>query len=439
LLTSFLAVLQPPQAVATYTWNGETRTITSDDVALEMAPRHRRTPRGEEALSHLIDLHLVRRAATAAGVLPGDDEVRAQVEAYRAEIRAQGRDPDKYLASKNISHAELSDYTLLAIALDRLVMRQLDLASKEQVTNEYRELWLQDTRKAAGVVTDSARLPEGILARAGDRQFTLLDLGRVLYARAPKAERARFARQVVLRRVLDEEAKVHGIVVSEADREQAVARIRARAEAEKGAGVTFEGLLEALGSSPEELAASPVLRAQVIARRLVEKDWPEAAVRERLLREGEETRARWGARRRIEVIWLRATETPNALVKRTFEAATTEAAGLRAKLAEGTTFAMLARVHSDDPRTKLKGGDSGWHHRRSTRLPEEVLAWAFGAAQGDTSGPLRVVDGVCLARVADVEPEPSLEVLRARMIDDLEEDLYRDLLQRADLKLHDGE
>jgi parvulin-like peptidyl-prolyl isomerase len=451
LLLPALGHAQAPQTLATYTWNGQARSVTTDDVALEMAPRHRRTSRGEETIAHLIDLHIVRTAADKKGLLPTDAEVRQQVAAYREAIKTQGRDPDQFLASKGVTESELADYTLLTLALDRLVKDQLGLSDVKDVTNEYRELWLRDHKKAAAVVTDAAQLPAGIVARTSERQFTMLDLGRVLCARSTASERQRFARQVILRRILDDEATAQGITVSATDCESAVARIRERAESDKGGGVTFGSMLEALGTTPAELSTSPVLRAQVIARQVLARQWPEEAVHRELARDGAGMRARYGARRRIEVLWLRASDTPNELIPRSFAAALEEAGKLRDQLArktEGktdgktdgapTTFAMLARVHSDDPRTKLKGGDAGWHHQVSEALPREVLDWAFAAPQGEASAPLRVADGVCLARVREIEPEPSLAVLRARLLEDREEGFLRELLDKAAVKMHEG-
>ncbi|MEZ5965746.1 MAG: peptidylprolyl isomerase [Planctomycetota bacterium] len=433
------APTQAPATVATYTWKGEPGTVTMDDVALEMAPRQRRTEHGKETIEHLIDLHLVRKAAEAKGVLPTDGEVRKQLDAYRGAIEAQGRDPAQYLASKGISMNELADYTILTLALDRLVMQQLGMKDAGQVTNEYRELWLRDARKAAEPVTSEAALPPGIVARVAERQFTMLDLGRVLAARAKPAERNRYARQVILRRILDAEARARGIEVTAADCAATVARIRARAEAEKGGDVTFDNMLEALGTTEAELQASPVLKAQAIARRLLEERYPESEIQARLVKDADSTRARFGARRRVDVLWLRASATPSQLIPRSFETAEKEAAQLRDKLDKGTTFAMLARVHSDDPRTKLKGGEAGWHRRASTSLPDEVLAWAFAAQPGDVSNPIRVADGVCLAHVAEVEPQPDVATLRARLLEDMEEGLHRELLAQADVQLQEGE
>lgn len=439
LLATFVAAQESPRTIATYTWQGREAAISSDDVALEMAPRHRRTQRGEETIAHLIDLHLVRQAAKEAKVEPGAKEVAAQLAEYRKAIEAQGRDPDEFLDSKGVTEAELAEYTELALALDRLVMRQLRLSDRGAVTNEYRELWLKDARKAGAVSTVEADLPKGIVARAGGRQFTLLDLGRVLYARAKPAERQRFARQIALRRILEAEAKRLELTVTQAECEVAVARIRERAEADKGGAVAFKDMLEAFGTTPDELADSPVLRAQVIARHLLAARHTEADVQERLEQPDGEVHARYGARRHIEVLWLRASDAPNQLVPRSFEAALEEAAGLRGKLGDGkTTFAMLARVHSDDPRTKLKGGDAGWHHGKGRGLPQQVLDWAFAAKQGDVSPPIRVVDGVCLARLAGVEPPPPLAVVRARMLDDMEEEFYRELLEASGFAMREG-
>lgn len=429
----------PAEVLATYTWNGQQGAVTADDVALEMAPRHRRTAHGKETIDHLIDLHLVRTAAESKGLLPTDAEVRQQLDSYRQAIKAQGRDPDKFLASKGVSESELADYTVLTLALDRLVMQQLDLAAASSVTNEYRELWLKDARKSADLVTDEVALPNGIVARVGGRQFTMLDLGRVLSARSKPADRNRYARQIILRRILDAEAQTRGIEVTEADCDAAVIRIRARAEADKGGAVSFDNMLEALGTNPTELRQSPVLKAQVIARKLLAARHPESEVQARLTKDSDDTRARYGARRRIELLWLRATATPNQLIPRSFAAAEEEAKGLREKLGAGTTFTMLARLHSDDPRTKLKGGDAGWHHRVSTGLPDAVLNFAFAAKQGDVSPPLRVDDGVCLVRVADIEPEASVELIRARLLDDMEETFHRELLAQANVQMRERE
>lgn len=439
LLFAASALAQAPQVVATFTWNDHEGAVTTDDVALEIVPRHRRTPRGEEAIAHLVDLHIVRSAAEGKGLMPSPQEVAKQVADYREAIKAQGRDPDQFLASKGVSLSELTDYTVLTMALDRLVVQQLGLKDASGVTNEYRELWLRDAKKAAEVVTDEATLPAGIVARTGDRQFTLLELGRVMSARSKATERKRFARQIILRRILEAEAKASGIAPSKADCEAAVRRIRERAEAEKGGEIAFHDMLQAFGTTPAELIESPVLKAQVLARQLIAARHPEAEVRARLQADASDVAARYGARRHLEVLWLRASATPNPLIPRSFAAATTEAEELRSKLDSGTTFALLARVHSDDPRTKLKGGDTGWHHRASKTLPEEVLTWAYGAKQGDISAPIQVADGVCLVRVTAIEPDPPLAVIRSRLLDDMEEAYYRELLDKAQVKFQEGE
>lgn len=417
--------------VAHYTSAGETRAVSLDDLALEMAPRFRRTTRGQETITHLVDLHLVRTAAEANGCFPKPGEVTAQIAVYKAKLKEQGHDPDRFLAARGVTDRELTDYTTLTLALDRLVMASLSLPDARGVTNEYRELWLKDAKQTNTVVTDEAALPAGVVARVGATVLTELDLGRTLAARASAAERRRFARQVILRRLLEAEGAAKGIGVSLEQRQAMVARIRARAEADKAQGLDFDSVLQALGTNEDALVDSPVVRAQIIARSLVEARDPAKVLSERLETDAAAVLARFGARRQIEVLWLRATETPSALLPRTFERASEELAKIRAEVSPHKPFSTLARIHSEDPRTKLEGGNAGWHHQTSTRLPAAVLAWAFAAEVNSMSPPIRVDDGMCLARVRAVEPDPDRATLQARLTDALEEELYQELLERA--------
>ncbi len=431
-------VAQDRRPVAHYVIDGETRSVTTDDIALEMAPRFRRTTRGQETIQHLIDLHLVRTAAEANGCFPKPGEVAAQIATYKAKLAEQGQDPAKFLEGRGVTDQELTDYTTLTLALDRLVMASLSLSDASRVTNEYRELWLKDAKQTNAIVTDAAALPAGVVARVGATTLTELDLGRILAARAAPAERQRFARQVVLRRMLDAEAAAKGIAVTREQREEMVQKIRARAETDATQAVDFDSVLEALGTDEAGLLESPVVRAQIIARALVEARDPAKILTERLAADTAGFLGRFGARRQIEVLWLRATATPNPLIPRTFERAREELEKIRAEVSPQKPFSTLARIHSEDPRTKMNGGNAGWHHAVSTRLPPAVLAWAFAAKVNAMSETIVVDDGVCLARVRAIEADPDRATLQARLTDALEEELYRELLARADLRFVEG-
>jgi hypothetical protein len=141
---------------------------------------------------------------------------------------------------------------------------------------------------------------------------------------------------------------------------------------------------------------------------------------------------RVGPRRRIGLIFARATEEPNALIPRDFADATRHLETLRELLAK-ETFEKIARLESDHAASKVQGGDTGWHHRRSERLPEPVLAAAFTLPHGEVSPPLRADEGCFLVKVLDVEPEPGDDVLLQRLRDEKALALRQQLL--ADAKL----
>jgi hypothetical protein len=412
----------------------ENAAVSVDDLALEMGPRFARTQRGQDAIEHMVDLHLVRTEAEARDLFPTAAEVRAKYDEFMAKIAAQGLDADRYLRSKGISEREMLDYTTLTVALDRLVMRAVEITDPEAVTNEMRQLWLKEARAKHEVSTDADSLPEGVVAQIGRHRLTHLDLGRVLAARAPADERRKYVRQVVVRRALDRLAQDRGITVTPEDARAEVERIRTATQADAAnQGVGYDAMLRALGTDVEQLQKSPVLRAKVIARKLMAERYPDALLETRLASEREAVLRQHGARRRIAILFLRATDAPNAIVRRDFAAAARDAEACRKKIVESTPFHAVARVESDDPNTKLKGGDAGWHHRDSSLLPAEVTAWAFAAERGALSQPIRAEGGIYLAMLVDVESDPAAEVIKERMREAYEEEFYRSVL--ADTKV----
>ena len=130
---------------------------------------------------------------------------------------------------------------------------------------------------------------------------------------------------------------------------------------------------------------------------------------------------------RIGVILLRASNTPNQLIKLDFPAAQKLAQELRASIDNPKPFDMLAAVHSADAKTKVRGGDSGWHHAIDPEFPPEALAEAFAMKLGEVSQPILVVDGVVLVKVLAIEPPPGAPLLKERLLIELE-DQYRDAL-----------
>lgn len=85
-------------------------------------------------------------------------------------------------------------------------------------------------------------------------------------------------------------------------------------------------------------------------------------------------------------------------------------------LAEGQDFAQLARQVSQDPGTRLDGGDLGYFTRDG--MVQAFSRQAFATEVGATSEPFQTDYGWHVLRVADrrVQPRPGLESLRGNIV-----------------------
>lgn len=417
------------EAVARYRLAGKEAVVTRDDLALELAERYARTERGREARRHLLEVELVRDAARAAELWPTREAVAARRTDLERELRTQGIALPEFLARRGMKPAEFDEYLALSLAHEALARKALGLGPADPVQREVLQLWTKEEAERRKVVEDEATLPEGVVALLGTRSFTMLDLGRVLLRTLAKDDRERFIRQVALRRCIAAEAKAQGIEVSEADL-QAEIEVR-RKDSQRNprmAGVPFEQLLAAQGTSVAGLLRSPVFKAQVQEARLAARLYPDAEVQRMLREERAALLERHGPRRLLQVILVRALETPNAIVRRDFAAAREHALHLRETIAKDRPFDLVARAQSEDPYTKAQAGDAGWHGRTGpTTLPREVRDAGFGLDLNQVSEPVRSADGYWLVRLAGVEEPPSDTVL--------EERLRRELAERARDKL----
>jgi|GEM_PF-285971 len=85
---------------------------------------------------------------------------------------------------------------------------------------------------------------------------------------------------------------------------------------------------------------------------------------------------------------------------------------LRDRILAGESFEELAREHSDDPRSKKKGGDLGYFTK--ARIPKDFADAVFALEVGELSEPFQTKIGWHLAKVSEKRPSevPSLELMR---------------------------
>ena len=202
--------------------------------------------------------------------------------------------------------------------------------------------------------------------------------------------------------------------------------------------MTFEQLLRAQGLTPEWLAQSRVFRAQTLQKKLIAKLHPRQQLLARLASDREQELMRFGPRRNLAILFVRALDEPNAIVTKDFKKAEEQLVAAKKRL-ETEPFANVARIESEDPGTKMRGGDCGWIARKGRDLPEPVLAAAWTLTPGGVSDVVRGSDGCYLVKVLGVEPNLDDDAIIARMREALVEDFTKDLMKRADIRRANGE
>lgn len=418
--------------------DGRQGAVTRTELAREVAQRHRRTSSGEEALKFLVDLELVQREAHAKGVAPSREETARRIEGLRAQLEQQGMSLDDVLADKRLTLAEFEQkFVTQEVALGRLVMLGLGTEDPAEVTDDLKRLWLEEARTRHRVVTDEAELPAGVVAIVGERRFDLADLGRALLPNVPDDEREKYVRRIVLRALIGWEAERAGIRVDEADTRAEVERRRTRIEHDpRYRGVSYADWLRTTqGMTVDELARSEHMVATVQQQQLVDAAYPREVLEKRLQEDREAVLRRHGERRGIELVLLRAAKEPNALIDRTFEAAREEAERLRKEIEGGEPFSRIAQIHSEDPYSKVRGGDVGEFARDADELPDEVLEAAFTMPLLEVSEPIRVPQGYVLVRATKVVPAPDDDALIEALREEAAQRYLAERLEAAALEM----
>lgn len=130
---------------------------------------------------------------------------------------------------------------------------------------------------------------------------------------------------------------------------------------------------------------------------------------ESLARKRWETSQRIAEERRLRQILIRRKESQPVAGTLTPAQALAKAQELRKKMAGGASFAELARLNSEDARTKA-GGGLMTPVTKPLVLPEFGQA-AFALKQGEVSEPVKTREGYHLILVEEIKP-PAFDFVR---------------------------
>lgn len=425
----------PAEVLARFKLDGKDAIVTRTDVAVEMAFHLRRRERGRQACEQLVDAALTRAAATKQGLLPTNDEIERFWQKLQEQLRNAGQRPEQFPAIRNATREQWFADLAVQIAQERLVRNELHLGADEPVTGEMLKLWLQEERKKRKVVTDPDALPAGTAVRIDDVDVTALDLGLLLLRIAEDGDRDRYVRQVALLQSIESLAHREGIAITPADLEAAVQKRRAEAAQDpQTRKVGFDQIVKAEGLTIEWLQNSRVFRSHVLLEKVGARRFSKETLAAELTQDRRTVLELVGPRRRLSIMFVRALDEPNGLVPLDFAAAEKRLLEARKRLAE-ESFDYVARVESQDPRTKQQGGDAGWHRRRSEQLPEAVLGAAFALDEGAVSQPVRTEEGVFLVKVVTVEPDPSDDELLGRLRAFRTQEMTKQILDDAAIEM----
>lgn len=441
LLLPLCALAQAQDAaevLARYMLQGKPAVVSRTDVALELAFHLRRREEGTAACNHLVESRLVLQEAGRQGVLPTNDEVRAFWNEQQRQLRAIGRDPMQEPIVRNSTEAQLLQDLSLPLALERLVRKELELGKNEAVGPDMQRLWLQEVHKRHRIVADPDQLPAGVAVRIDDQDVPMVDLGLLLLRKSDDEQRDRFVRQVAWLHSLEALARTLDVTVTPDDLRRDYEARRANAARDgRFQGLSFEQLLKSQGLNAETLQQSRTFRAQVLLKKVVARQHPREQLLAEAARDPQGTAARIGPRRRLSVIFARATATPNPLLPRDVAAATAHLQKVKQRLGKDP-FDLVARIESEDPASKERGGDVGWFVRSSKQLPEPVLAAAWSLGDDGVSDVIATEDGCYLVKVEAIEPALGEDVVVERLREVLGEELSRSLLTAAALQRPDG-
>ena len=430
---------------------GNTYRISRDEISLFLVGRTRNSRTTKEGLEHLIDVELVRQAANSAKMMPSTEDIDAELSRLELQIKRSKQDFDKILAASRLTRKAMAAQLALSIAKRRLTAKALR-KSPEQVTNKHLDLWSKQQRNKISIVTDPKQLASGVVAKVGSGEISNLDLGRILFRKITPNNLKRTVQELVFMRLIAHQANSQGIKISEANFAAHFQKTKAKFErSARSQGVSYEDWLTALGGSKEKELDSPTTRSILQHEQLVRRQYSPTLLDDMLAKQGATIHKRHGARRSMSIIFVRATQNPNKIVKRTFKQAAKYAQELRDVIStekgfskaspQKKTFAMVARTSSDEPNSKAAGGKIGWQHQeylahaRQQRAPAEVLKVAFQLAIGEVSKPIQNSDGYYLVWVSGIEPTPDRPTLHRRLLGELSESYSKALITTAKIQI----
>lgn len=254
----------------------------------------------------------------------------------------------------------------------------------------------------AGAFALAERLT-GVVATVNGQNISKDDLYRAMYSRVGPATLDR----IIVRVLVEQEAKKAGVSVSDADLKAEIQKI---IDEQYGSEAMFEATLEYYGMTREGF----------------EEEWRTYLTAKKILRptvsaSDEEIQAYFEAHRE------ELNQRESVALRQIVTASKDEAKAILQELRSGADFADLARQKSTDVASRDNGGDLGKVYRGD--LPPGIESVIFGLEVGEFSEPVKLEGGFAIFNVT--EKTEAREVTLDEVKDKVEELVLDEKIQSA--------
>lgn len=458
-------VIEPlPDGVAARALNpdGSYTNVMYDELDALLLARHGKRAEGQDVLTRLLNMTVLRKLADEAGVQISSTMVDARIAELDERLRAEGMAGGiaEALATSDIDPKVFRDTLAVSLAQEELARIALEIPAGKRPDEGAQRAWMDEVMAARTeelICDPFPTTPGSVVARSNEVEITLEPFLEHLRDELPRAfVEQTCAQMILMKRMRIEAGEIPDAVWKEALGLELGRRAERHAADPQMAGITYEQLLDAQGLSLEKISRDPAVVVTALTSVLSWRE-AEAAAKEagatwetaeaqrdagrRVLyeREKEVFDGYYGERLHLRACLLRAVEVPNELVPRSIEDAHSYLKRLAPGIPDEEGFQLIVGKISEDTGAKETGGELGWFGRADGRLPEVVrkLAfdyWAENGAPG-VAGPIDVVGGVALFWVGPHEPAPEWPVLSQAVQSELQARILRRTMPEAGIQI----
>lgn len=424
--------------------------VTFEELDEALIWRHGRSTNGREALRSLLDLVVLDHLAEERGVEVGPEEIAARWGELERELQEGGhaRDLLEYLEQQDIEPETFREHLRLSIVHEELTRRALDLGPDDQLTGEQQTRWLEKVHASREVEEEPHPWEDGVVARSGELEITRAAFAEHLRTLVPREELRELAHGLALEKALRDRMPDLAESAVREGIEAELGRRAARVEADpRFQGVEYERLLDAQGLSLEAMRRDPSVRVHALSHLWSERTLDGETLRDTYEAEREAFDARHGEAVDVYALLLQAARFENEVVPRTFEKAEEELAKLRESIEGLEDFQRLASQHSEEPRTRERGGHLGRVTAGNPVVPEPIRRATFQAVEaargedgevdveGTVLGPVRVQGGTMLLCLGERHPAPTWEEMSRHVANELRRRMRDELLPPQEVAL----